>query len=317
MKTTEKRISKLRKAGVSEYVGKATLVMAIMAICISIQAQNSSKTITIAGSKFANPLIEKWASEYSKANSGVTIKFVKNTEQSELALTVNTPSQSDEKSAAKLVNVGRVAVLPVANEKNTLFGKQFKNGIKQEEFKNIFLGIVTDEFDSEQKKTSEPLYTVYSQTPQAATAKVLIDHFGKSVTELAGILVTGDDKYLIESVLSDSTGVSYGNLSLIYDLNNRAPLKGIKILPIDPDNSGRLKKEELVYSNLDQLITFLESSKNKAIPSEEISFSFNKKNSSPLVEDFVNWVKISGQQFNHQYGFLKTSEDKDPALTQK
>ena len=291
MKTTEKRISKLRKAGVSEYVGKATLVMAIMAICISIQAQNSSKTITIAGSKFANPLIEKWASEYSKANSGVTIKFVKNTEQSELALTVNTPSQSDEKSAAKLVNVGRVAVLPVANEKNTLFGKQFKNGIKQEEFKNIFLGIVTDEFDSEQKKTSEPLYTVYSQTPQAATAKVLIDHFGKSVTELAGILVTGDDKYLIESVLSDSTGVSYGNLSLIYDLNNRAPLKGIKILPIDPDNSGRLKKEELVYSNLDQLITFLESSKNKAIPSEEISFSFNKKNSSPLVEDFVNWVK--------------------------
>jgi len=317
MKTTEKKISKLRKAGVSEYVGKATLVMAIMAICISLQAQNASKTITIAGSKFANPLIEKWASEYSKANSGVTIKFVKNTEQSELSLTVNTPSQSDEKSAAKLVNVGRVAVLPVANEKNTLFDKQFKNGIKQEEFKNIFLGIVTDEFDSEEKSITEPLYTVYSQTPQSATAKVLIDHFGKSVSELAGILVTGDDKYLIESVLSDSTGVSYGNLSLIYDLNNRTPLKGIKILPIDPDNSGRLKKEELVYSNLDQLITFLESSKNKAIPSEEISFSFNKKNSSPLVEDFVNWVKISGQQFNHQYGFLKTSDDKDPALTQK
>ena len=317
MKTTEKKISKLRKDSVSEYVGKATLVMAIMVICISLQAQNTNKTITIAGSKFANPLIEKWVSEYSKANSGVTIKFVKNTEQSELALTVNTPSQGDEKSAAKLVNVGRVAVLPVANEKNTLFGKQFKNGIKQEEFKNIFLGIVTDEFDSEQKSTTEPLYTVYSQTPQSATAKVLIDHFGKSVTELAGILVTGDDKYLIESVLSDSTGVSYGNLSLIYDLNNREPLKGIKILPIDPDNSGRLKKEELVYSNLDQLITFLESSKNKAIPSEEISFSFNKKNSNPLVEDFVNWVKISGQQFNHQYGFLKTSDDKDPALTQK
>lgn len=317
MKKTETRNSEIRKAGVSDYFGKAILIMAIMAVCVSLQAQNASKTITISGSKFANPLIEKWASEYSKANSGVTIKFVKNTEQSELALTVNTPSQSDEKSATKLVNVGRLAILPVANEKNTLFDKQIRNGIKQEEFKNIFLGIETDEFDSEQKSTTEPLYTVYSQTPQSATAKVLIDHFGKSVTELAGILVTGDDKYLIESVLSDSTGVSYGNLSLIYDLKNREPLKGIKILPIDPDNSGRLKKEELVYSNLDQLITFLESSKNKAIPSEEISFSFNKKNSSPLVEDFVNWVKISGQQFNHQYGFLKTSDDKDPALTQK
>jgi len=317
MKTTETKISKLIKIRVSEYSGKAALTIALLAVCISLQAQNTSKTITIAGSKFANPLIEKWASEYSKANSGVTIKFVKNTEQSELALTVNTPSQSDEKSTAKLVNVGRVAVLPVANEKNVLFDKQFKNGIKQEEFKNIFLGIVTDNFDSEEKSATEPLFTVYSQAPQSATAKVLIDHFGKSVSELAGILVTGDDKYLIESVLSDSTGVTYGNLSLIYDLNNRAPLKGIKILPIDPDNSGRLKKEELVYSNLDQLISFLESSKNKAIPSEEISFSFNKKNSSPLVEDFANWVKISGQQFNHQYGFLRSNDDKDPVLTQK
>lgn len=318
MKTTETGTSKIWKARVSEYLGKATLIITAMVFCISSQAQNATKTITITGSKFANPLIEKWTSEYTKGNPGITFKFVKSSDQSDksdLKLTVNTSKRNEEKSNDNQVNVGRLAVLPVANEKNTLFDKQIRNGIKQEEFKNIFLGIVTDEFDSEEKSTTEPLYTVYSQTPQSATAKVLIDHFGKSVSELAGILVTGDDKYLIESVLSDSTGVSYGNLSLIYDLNNRTPLKGIKILPIDPDNSGRLKKEELVYSNLDQLISFLESSKNKAIPSEEISFSFNKKNSSPLVEDFVNWVKISGQQYNHQYGFLKTS-DEVPALTQ-
>ena len=317
METTGKKISTLRETRVTEYIGKATLVMAIMLVCISLKAQNTNKTITISGSKFANPLIEKWASEYSKANLGVTIKFVKNTEQSELALIVNTTSPSDEKSTTKQVNVGRLAVLPIANEKNKLFDKQFKNGIKQEEFKNIFLGIVTDELDPEQKSAAEPLYTVYSQTPQSATAKVLIDHFGKSVSELAGILVTGDDKYLIESVLGDSTGVTYGNLGHIYDLNNRAPLKGIKILPIDPDNSGRIKKEELVYDNLDQLISFLESSKNKSIPSEDISLTYNKKDSNPLVEDFVSWVKISGQQFNHQYGFLRTSDDKDSAITQK
>lgn len=320
MKKSETRSSEIRKARVAEYVGKATLIIAALVFCFSSQGQNATKTITITGSKFANPLIEKWTSEYIKVNPGIAFKFVKSSDQSDksdLKLTVNNSKQKEEKSIENQVNVGRLAILPVANDKNTLFDKQIKNGINQEEFKNIFLGIEPDEFDSDQKTTSEPLYTVYSQTPQSATAKVLIDHFGKSVSELAGILVTGDDKYLIESVLSDSTGVSYGNLSLIYDLNNRTPLKGIKILPIDPDNSGRLKKEELVYSNLDQLINFLESSKNKAIPSEEISFSFNKKNSSPLVEDFVNWVKISGQQFNHQYGFLRTNDDKDPALTQK
>lgn len=320
MKTTEKKKRNLRKARFLGYFGKATLIIVALAFCMNLRAQNESKALTIEESKFANPLIEKWASEYLKLNAGVTIKFVKSTAQnvqSDLALNVNVPLPDAENSNTKLVNVGRLAVLPVANEKNTLFDKQIRNGIKQEEFKNIFLGIVNDEFDSEQKSAAEPLYTVYSQTQQSATAKVLIDHFGQSTSELGGVIVTGNDKYLIESVLSDSTGVTYGNLGFIYDLNNREVLKGIKILPIDPDNSGRLKKEELVYNNLDQLITFLESTKNKAIPSSEISFSFNKKNSNSLAEDFVNWVKISGQQFNHQYGFLRTSDDKDPSITQK
>ena len=318
MKMTEKQNSNLMKARFSGYLRKTTLIIAATAFCISLLAQNSVKTITITESKFANPLIEKWASEYSKANSGVTIKFVKSTAQnvqSDLTLTVNVPSPDVEKSSTKLVNVGRLAVLPVANEKNTLFDKQIRNGIKQEEFKNIFLANESDQFDSEKKSAKVPSFTVYTQTPQSATAKVLIDHFGSSNSELGGVIVTGNDKYLIESVLSDSTGVTYGNLSLIYDLNNREILKGIKILPIDPDNSGHLKKEELVYDNLDQLISFLESSKNKAIPSNDITFSFNKKSDNPLVEDFVNWVKVSGQQFNHHYGFLKTT-DEVPALTQ-
>ena len=320
MKMTEKKNSNLKKARFSGYFRKTTLIIVATAFCVSSQAQIANNTITIQESKFANPLVEKWVSEYSKVNSGVTIKFVKSTAQNvqiDLTLNVNVPSSDVEKSSTKLVNVGRLAVLPVANEKNTLFDKQIRNGIKQEEFKNIFLSNESDQFDSEKASAKAPTYTVYSQTPQSATAKVLIDHFGQSTAELGGVIVTGNDKYLIESVLSDSTGITYGNLSLIYDLNNREVLKGIKILPIDPDNSGHLKKEELVYDNLDQLISFLESSKNKAIPSDDISFSYNKKTNNPLVEDFVNWVKISGQQFNHQYGFLRSSDDKDPALTQK
>ena len=318
MKTIVRIISKLGRYRTTAYFGKMTFALTLMAVCASSQAQNANKTITISGSKFASPLIEKWAGEYSKANPDVTIKFVKNNDPagvSDLMLTVNSSSESEGNLPAKQVNVGRLAVLPVTNERNRIFDKQLKNGVKQEELKNIFLGIEDNSFDSEQKPATGPLYTLYTQPPQAATAKVLIDHFGPSASELGGILVTGDDKYLIESVLSDSTGVTYGKLSLIYDLKNREPLKGIKILPIDPDNSGRLKKEELVYNNLDQLISFLESSPIKTIPSDNICFSFNKKNSNPQVEDFVNWVKISGQEFNHQYGFLKTNDD--PSLTQK
>lgn len=317
MKKTENKNSKSLKTGLKAYFEKTLLTLAAAMCCYSSMAQNASGTITISGSKFANPLIEKWADEYAKSNPGVTFKFVKGTGQvpSDLALTVNA-GNPDDKSGDNQITVGRLAVLPVANEKNSLFDKQLKNGISQEELKGIFLHLDSAQYDSENNPKAEPTYTVYTQTPQSATAQVLINHFGQTDSELNGTIVTGDDKYLIESVLGDPAGVTYSNLSLIYDLNKRVPLSGIKILPIDPDNSGHLKKDELVYDNLDQLITYLETSKIKTIPSDEISLSYNKNNNNPLVADFVNWVKISGQQFNHQFGFLRTN-DKESALTQK
>lgn len=294
---------------------KHLVIFALSFCSLSLQAQKANQTITISGSQFADPLIKKWTSEYAKVNSGVTFKFVKNASQNEVAdlnLTVSKSGKNEKGEIENQVNVGRLAVLPVANVHNTLVSKQMKNGVRQEELKKIFL-----QPDLGEEQTEEAfLYTVYTQTPQSVTANVLSDHFGKPASELIGVTVAGEDKYLIESVLNDSTGVTYSNLGLIYDLTNRVPLAGLKILPIDLDNNGRLKKEELIYDNLDQVITFLESTKNNTIPIDDFSFSYNSKNNNPVVADFVNWVTISGQQFNHQFGFLKTGDEMSHVLTQ-
>lgn len=290
-------------------------------LCHSVAfAEKNNATITISGAQAAKPLIVKWISEYSKANPGITFEFSKGTVQnqnSDLRLIVNTGEKSEYVSGESTVLIGRMAVLPIISDKNQFFSKQLKNGIRQEELKNIFLqpGDFTSEGESEQEES--PLYTVYNQANQSPVTKVLLSHFGKPNAGLNGVLVTGDDKFLVESVLTDSSGVTYSNLGLIYDLTTRTPVNGIKIIPIDPDNNGKLKKEELVYNNLDQLITFLESSNNKSIPVNDISLSYNVKNNNPLVVDFINWVASSGQQFNHQLGFLKTTDERDRTLTQK
>lgn len=319
MKTTERLIKKNAATQIYGSVKKAFFFMLALLGYFSTIAQNAPQTITITESKFANLLVEKWVGEYTKANPDITFRFVKNSDQaqSDLSLTVNIPNKAEGRSNKNQVTVGRVAILPIANEKNSSFEKQLKNGIKQQELKSIFLRLDQDLFDSEGETANEPLYTVYTQTPGAATAQVLLNHFGQASSDLNGVIVTGDDKYLLESVLVDSTGVTYSNLGQIYDLNKRTPIHGIKILPIDPDDNGRLKKEELIYNNLDQLITFLEASKSKTIPTDDVSFSYNKKNNNPLVEDFVNWVANSGQKFNHQYGFLRSDEEIDRTLTQK
>ena len=301
--------------------GKVVLFITVTICCLSSMAQKSDQIITISGTQFANPLVEKWVSEYTKANPGVAFKFVKSAPQNkpaDLNLTVISLTKNELSANENIVKVGRIAVLPVTNFKNKQFARQLKNGIKQEELKNIFLqGEVDTSSDGGAQQKGELPYTVYTQPSQSATANVLIHHFGKTDTELKGILVTGDDKFLIESLLGDSTAVGYSNLGLIYNLHDRTPLAGIRILPIDPDNNGRLKEDEQVYGNLDKLIVFLESSKNKAVPTEELDFSYNTKNGNPLAVDFVNWVAVTGQQYNHQYGFLQTSDEKYTNVSQK
>ena len=324
MKTTMQAMNEEKKFILflkSTMTVKQLLIIGLMMCCFNMQAQKAKQTITISGAQFTSSLVEKWISEYSKVNPDVAISFVKSSKQNkstDLKLSVNTSDENGFDAIENRIIVGRLAVLPIANEKNRYFAKQLKNGIKQDELKNIFLKRDPNSADDpEEEKAEVPLYTVYTQTTQSTSAKVLVDHFGKKSPEMNGVIVTGDDKFLVESVLGDSTGVTFSNLGLIYDLSNRTPLNGIKILPIDPDNKGHLKKEKLIYNNLDQLITYLETSKNKSIPTESISFNFDPKNKNPLVSDFVNWVNHSGQAYNHQFGFLKTTDEIDRTLTQK
>lgn len=300
---------------------RSYFILALLFCTSILNAQKTEQVITISGSQFANSLVQKWASEYAKANSGIVFKFVKSSTQnkpSDLNLTVNSLVVNDSSAKENLVKVGQIAVLPVANTRNNYFNKQIRNGIRQEELKSIFLQSDGDNGDNQGSEgNGEIPYNVYTQSPQSPTANVLISHFGKTNLGLKGILVTGDDKYLIESVLSDSTGVAYSTLGLLYNLEDRTPIGGIKILPIDPDNNGRLKNEELIYGNLDQLIGYLESSKAKTIPMDGISFSYNSDSKNPELIDFVNWVASTGQQYNHHFGFLRTNETKYTDYSQK
>ncbi|NWJ52572.1 MAG: hypothetical protein HXX14_17070 [Bacteroidetes bacterium] len=295
------------------------LVSILLVVGTQSYAQKAEQVISISGTEFTSPLIKRWITEYSKINPGLKFRLINEQEkgtQSDLQIIAHTPDKGEIGDNKTLVKIARVAILPITNEKSILFAKEFKKGVKQERLKAIFTND-QDKLDSVQSKVKEPEYTVYTKSPQSSVAKVISSYLGKQSEDLKGIYVSGDDLYLNTSILDDSTGISYNNLGLIYDLDKRTPISGIRILPIDLNNNGRLDKEELIYSNLDQVITFLENTKNAAVPTDNISFVTDKKGSNQAVANFVNWVKGLGQEYNHQYGFLNNAVVKDYALTQK
>ena len=299
--------------------GWKILMMVIMICCLESNAQNKNKVVSITGTQFTYPLIEKWIAEYAKINPGLKFNLIKDQENSDngdLKVIAHTPDKGEIASNKTLIDVGRFAILPITSGKNPSFSKEFKKGVKLNGLKAIFMKGEAD-YNSAEGKEKEPEFTVYSKTPQSCVAKVISAYLGSPSEDLKGIFVTGDDKFLITSLLEDSTGVSYSNLGYIYDLKNRNPLIGIKILPIDLNNNGRLDKEEQIYGNLDEVITYLENSRSTSIPTDHVSFVTDGKILNPDIQDFLSWVKTSGQEFNHQYGFLYNNSAKNIALTQK
>ena len=287
--------------------------LVLLFCCYTSSGQGEKPAIAISASQIALPLLEKWCHEYAKINTGVTFKFLGNnsSEKADLTLSESKPDGKGNGTELKIVNVGRMAVLPVTNSNNKQIAKRLKNGIGQEELKNLFLPS-----ESEIKEDNSS-FTVYTYSSKSTIATVFTDHFDLTGIELTGVTVTGDDKYLIESVLGDSTGISFSNLGLIYDLTSRKPLTGLKILPVELDRDGKWKKDKLVYDNLDQIITYLESTKNQTIPTGNINLGFQSHGTKPEVSDFVGWVVSSGQQYNHQFGFLKSTAQISSALTLK
>jgi len=300
--------------------GRNILIAGLMMCCLQSNAQNKDQVISITGTQFTYPLIKRWISEYAKINPELKFKLIndqENSDKADLKIIAHTPEKGEIADNKTLTRVGRFAILPITNEKNQSFAKEFKRGVKQDGLKAIFMKDGGELNSEEKKATKEPEYTVYTKTPQSCAAKVISSYLGYPSDDLNGIYVTGDDSYLITSLLEDSTGVSYNNLGLIYDLNKRIPINGIKILPIDLNNNGRIDKEEQIYGNLDQVITYLEGSKSASIPTDNLSFITDEKQTNPEIVVFLNWVKASGQEFNHQYGFLNTTALKNSDLTQK
>jgi len=274
-----------------------------------LKAQSQRDYVSISGTRFTYPLIEKWISEYKKVSPEARIKIQYNKQVNDsvnLRVIAHTLTQSEIKPNELYFQVSRYALLPITNERNLPLKKEFKRGLKQEDLKKVFFVDPSSAYEEETK--GQPVVTVYTRANQTCSSIAFANHFGLGPNEIKGKKISGEDKYLTLAVQKDTTGVSFNNLGYIFDINTRVPVKGINILAIDLNGNGKIDKEELIYDNLDVLTQYLENNQdNKAIPTDYVSFIVNKNQKSETLQKFISWVLTEGQKYNHTYGFLNNN----------
>jgi ABC-type phosphate transport system substrate-binding protein len=275
-------------------------------ITVAANAGNNNdeaQVIYIESAKYTVPLMEKWIAEYGKTNPELQIKWAeKNSKNINLRIVANIENDGFSEDGKAVTYVGRSALLPVTTKKNPLHEQIAKKKFGRKDLKKLFF--VDDPFGDEESskdKLKEQL-TVYSGVGKASGATLFASYFGLTSSDFRGKKVQGDDIYLLQAIGKDPTGITFNNLSYIYDLDDRRLKDEIALLPLN------VKKDHLEVirsENLDETISLLENETVELVPVLNIGLAYDEQSN---VRKFLQWIIEDGQQFNHEFGFLRIDE---------
>jgi ABC-type phosphate transport system substrate-binding protein len=278
-------------------------IVALLVISVGASASDSTQeVIYVSSAKFSSPLVEKWIAEYSKQNPKVQIKWVEK-DNKDVDLNLVAIDEPEAKADHGIAYVGRYALLPVTTKANPLIEQIVKKKFGKKELKNLFF---VDDFLGEvpevNKKDLTQNLTVYSGNSTTSGAVVFASYFGYTPSNLKGKRISGDDVYLLTAIQKDNTGVTFNNLSYIYDLSDRQLKDEIALLPLDVKKD---QLETLRSENLDETLALLEDQKVDFVPIQNIGFVYTDKG---IAKDFLKWIITDGQKYNHEFGFLTLDE---------
>jgi hypothetical protein len=219
----------------------------------------------------------------------------------DLSFVVN--DESEIQADKDVAYVGRYAILPITTKDNPLYEQIVKKKFGKKELSILFF---VEDFLSEDSNKKKDLFqnklTVYTGNGSTSGSHIFASFFGFSPSNFRGKRISGDDIYLLNAIQKDNTGITFNNLSYIFDLNDRQLKDEIALLPLD------VKKEQLEAlrsENLDETIVLLEEQKVELIPVYNIGVTYNEKDN---VKNFLKWIITDGQKYNHEYGFLNIDE---------
>lgn len=267
------------------------------------------KVVVVTGARFSYKLVEKWIDEYNKVNPHVQIIVESRGSADPLQYDILAEVYEHEaeiKKGREYINVGRYAILPVANGASTFAGIYQEKGLNTDLMNQIFFHDIFS--DTEKRKPIQTPYTVYTRLQKAGVPVVFSKYFGHEQKDLKGTSIAGADAHLLRALLRDSTGVTYLPLPLIYDEHTRKPVEGLAVLPVDLNGNKKVNDEEKFYDTIDRVVEKLEAEdpgKINNIPVEYLHLSVDKEQASDEAIDFLKWVNEHGQVHLHAFGYLK------------
>ena len=298
----------------------ALIILLVFCVPQARSQEKLSGQISISGAFALYPMTVKWAEEFRKIHPDVRIdisaggagKGIADALSSmvEIGMVSREIYPEEIKKGAFPVAVTKDAVVAVISESNPALNEILGKGLKKDAGYNIW---ITGKFNSWAQafniKSSSPIH-IYTRSDACGAAEMWAKYFGKKQEDLLGVGVFGDPG-LAQAVKRDPLGIGFNNIGYAYDASTKQQVKGLRVVPIDLNNNGKIDDDENFYNSMNDLIAAIASGKYPSPPARELYFvcKGNPKNNKVLTE-FIKWVLSDGQKFVYEAGYIALPNDR-------
>jgi len=150
---------------------------------------------------------------------------------------------------------------------------------------------------------------VYTRSDACGAAETWAKYLGNySQEDLEGTGVYGDPG-LAEAVKKDSLGIGYNNLNFAYDMESGRQLSGLRVIPIDINENGRIDADEDFYDDKEELTAAVATGRYPSPPARDENLVARGEFKGAAGE-FVRWILTDGQAYCSEVGYVALSKEK-------
>lgn len=200
--------------------------------------------------------------------------------------------------------VARDAVVAVVCEGNPYLNELLSKGASKDVLARVWTGggIQTWGDLIGGASTSQPVH-VYTRADLCGAGEIWAQFLGSRQENLRGIGVPGES-WMAGAIKKDPLGIGYTNLNFAYDARTLAPIRGIRILPIDLNGNGRVDPEEDFYSTRTEVLEAIASERYPSPPSRDLYFISRGVPRRSSVREFLIWALGQGQRHVSETGYI-------------
>jgi len=285
----------------------------------AIAQEGLKGTISLSGAWALYPLAVRWAEEFRKiypdvridlsaggAGKGITDAL---NGMIDIGMVSREIYNEELSKGAYPVAVTKDAVVPVINASNPSVNTLLTKGLRKDAGNSIWItGMYKTWGQAFYFKGTAPIH-VYTRSDACGGGEVWAKFFGNKQEDLLGNGVYGDPGLAL-AVKKDPLGIGYNNIGYVYDSKTKKQLSGIRVLPIDINNDGKITPDEDFYDSIDKLITAIANGIYPSPPARELYFVTNGKPQKEVVKRFLRWVLTEGQKYVNESGYITLSKEK-------